>query len=241
MLRPCCYVTCSNDIWIKAWFYVSCIGHNSYLHIYYIFSLCRGAPIAMTITYIFSPLIMLVYLWKTKAYEKTWYGWSWDSLTGWWSFVRLGLPGLLVNCFEWWAGEIAIIIAGTIGKTDLALVSIFMNVLIFIFGVSHYMYIYVSLLIYCMLYLLQQPQYGIAVAATVRVGNELGAGHAKGAKRVAYVCIACAGECKPVYYYLAFVYHFKKQTSYLVVSALIIALILECIRPFIGHVFTEDK
>eukprot|EP00731_Ephydatia_muelleri_P026417 Em0018g517a len=169
------------------------------LHVVMIYGLklgFMGAPIAMTITYIFSPLIMLVYLWKTKAYEKTWSGWSWDSLTGWWSFVRLGLPGLLVNCFEWWAGEIAIIIAGTIGKTDLALVAIFMNVLIFIFG----------------------PQYGIAVAATVRVGNELGAGHAKGAKRVAYICIACA-----------------------VVSALIIALILECIRPFIGHVFTEDK
>lgn len=105
--------------------------------------------------------------------------------------MRLGLPGLLVNCFEWWAGEIAIIIAGTIGKTDLALVSIFMNVLIFIFGVSH-MHTYMLSLIQ---FTVVQPQYGLAVAATVRVGNELGAGHAKGAKKVAYVCIACAGEC----------------------------------------------
>ena len=52
--------------------------------------------------------------------------------------MRLGFPGLLVNCFEWWAGEIAIITAGTIGKTDLALVSIYMNLLLFIFGVSQF-------------------------------------------------------------------------------------------------------
>lgn len=43
MLCPCCYVTCSFDIWIKAWFYVSCIVHNSDLHsyMYFTFSPCQ--------------------------------------------------------------------------------------------------------------------------------------------------------------------------------------------------------
>ena len=96
----------------------------------------RGASIALTLSIVISTIITLAYIRKTKDYEKTWHGWSWESLTGWWNFVRLGLPGMLVNCFEWWAGEIAIIIAGTIGENDLALVSIYMNLLIFIFGVS---------------------------------------------------------------------------------------------------------
>ena len=107
--------------------------------------------------------------------------------------MRLGLPGLLVNCFEWWAGEIAIITAGTIGKTDLALVSIYMNLLLFIFAVSQFGP-YGSSLLHTLLYLSPQPQYGLGTATTVRVGNDLGAGRAKEAKRVAYLCIACTGK-----------------------------------------------
>ena len=39
-------------------------------------------------------------------------GWSLESFTDWGAFTRLGIYGILMICFEWWAIETTIILSG---------------------------------------------------------------------------------------------------------------------------------
>ena len=49
--------------------------------------------------------------------------------------MRLGIPGLLMICFEWWSAEIATFVSGTINETELAVNAIWFQVLVVMFMV----------------------------------------------------------------------------------------------------------
>jgi MATE family multidrug resistance protein len=66
----------------------------------------------------------VVYIKWRKLHHLTWGGWSFESLTEWGQFLRLGLPGLLMLGFEWWSYEISAIVVGTIDDTQLAIAGI---------------------------------------------------------------------------------------------------------------------
>ncbi|CAG8843334.1 33517_t:CDS:2, partial [Gigaspora margarita] len=80
--------------------------------------------------------------------------WSHLSFEDWSSFTRLALPGMLTACADWWVYELIALCAGYIGSVSLA---------------SHRLVLTSTLILF-------QIPHSLAVAASNRVGNLLGAG-----------------------------------------------------------------
>ena len=89
----------------------------------------------MVLSSMFAPLMTLLYIRVRKLHSLTWGGWSWEGLRGWGQYMRLGIPGLLMICFEWWSAEIATFVSGTINETELAVNAIWFQVLVVMFMV----------------------------------------------------------------------------------------------------------
>eukprot|EP01100_Stratorugosa_tubuloviscum_P012327 TRINITY_DN580_c1_g3_i3.p1 TRINITY_DN580_c1_g3~~TRINITY_DN580_c1_g3_i3.p1 ORF type:complete len:562 (-),score=201.80 TRINITY_DN580_c1_g3_i3:1271-2956(-) len=93
--------------------------------------------------------------------------WSFDAFKGWPEYLKLGLPGAAMICFEWWAFEILTFLAGKLGIEELAAHGILINTLSFCYMLP----------------------LGYHVTCVVRIGNLLGAGEADQAKRSSYISI----------------------------------------------------
>ncbi|KAI7863482.1 mate-domain-containing protein [Spinellus fusiger] len=127
-----------------------------------------GAPLATSITYWIMLLLLLAYI-KYRGCEA-WGGWTRECLTDWWPFLRLAIPGVLMVCTEWWAFELSALAASYLGTLSLAAQSIVLTS-----GSAAY-----------------TIPFGIAVAASNRVGNSLGEGKPMKAKYAAKAALIFA-------------------------------------------------
>ncbi len=91
----------------------------------------------MVLSTALAPILLIIYIWCRKLHLQTWGGLSFESLTEWGQFLRLGIPGCLMLAFEWWTFEISTLIAGSIDKTQLAVSSIILQMVTLIFMVSN--------------------------------------------------------------------------------------------------------
>ena len=78
-------------------------------------------------------------------------------------YIELALPGMLFFCLEWGAFQFLILMAGYIGKNELAAQVVIYNICVLCFMIA----------------------YGVSVAASTLVGNSLGALNEKQARRYA--------------------------------------------------------
>eukprot|EP01102_Stenamoeba_stenopodia_P009598 TRINITY_DN2844_c0_g1_i1.p1 TRINITY_DN2844_c0_g1~~TRINITY_DN2844_c0_g1_i1.p1 ORF type:complete len:568 (-),score=85.22 TRINITY_DN2844_c0_g1_i1:13-1716(-) len=129
----------------------------------------EGCPLAMSMTYVVSCLMMVGYIVFSGIHKETWSGWSKEALTGWSEYLKLAVPGAMMLCAEWWGFEITIIIAGRLDDTGVSIAaqSIGFNTLGWCFMVP----------------------LGLAIAVSTRVGNFLGANKPEAAKKSATVAI----------------------------------------------------
>lgn len=111
-----------------------------------------GAPLATGISYWLMFLVLLAYVKFVKGSEG-WGGWSRACLTGWWPFIKLAASGIIIVCAEWTAFEISSLAASYLSTNDLAAQSILLTISSATYAIPM----------------------GIAVAATNRIGNSLGA------------------------------------------------------------------
>lgn len=111
-----------------------------------------GSSISIDLTYLFVCLLTLFYI-KCRKIHKTWPGWSWECLSQWGQFGGLALPGALMIFFDWATGECGIFLSGILGETQLAAQSVIASLL----GLTF------------------MAPLGISAAASVNVGNFLGA------------------------------------------------------------------
>ncbi|KAG0361028.1 mate-domain-containing protein [Gamsiella multidivaricata] len=128
-----------------------------------------GAPIATSISYWNMLLLLLLYI-KFVDGSQGWGGWTRECLTGWPSFLKLALPGVMMVCTEWWAFEVVSLAASYLGTVALAAQSVVVQT---------------SGLLYTI-------PFGISIAASNRVGNLIGMGDARSAKVSSRVSIALA-------------------------------------------------
>ncbi|KAI8388515.1 mate-domain-containing protein [Radiomyces spectabilis] len=128
-----------------------------------------GAPLATSISYWVMLLSLLAYI-KFVDGRQAWGGWTREALTGWWPFLRLAIPGILMVCTEWWAFELAALAASYLGTIDLAAQSILLTSNSATYTIP----------------------YGISVAASNRVGNALGEGLAQKARRASFMALMFA-------------------------------------------------
>lgn len=119
-----------------------------------------GAPVATSVSYWLSFLLLLAYARYVKGWES-WGGWSRRCLHHMGTFARLAILGVIHVGTEWWAFEIVALVAGRLGTIPLAAQSVIMT--------SDQV--------------MNTIPFGVGVAASARVGNLLGARDAKGAAR----------------------------------------------------------
>ncbi|XP_069471280.1 multidrug and toxin extrusion protein 1-like [Ambystoma mexicanum] len=127
----------------------------------------EGSAWANTIAQYSLAGLLLLYIRMRKLHIRTWGGWSWECLQEWGSFTALAIPSMLIVCFEWWIYEIGSFLAGLISVTELGAQSVLYQIATLIYMVP----------------------YGVSIAASVRVGNALGAGNVQQAKSSVLVAL----------------------------------------------------
>ncbi|EYU44958.1 hypothetical protein ABFS82_13G072800 [Erythranthe guttata] len=129
----------------------------------------RGAPLAASISLWLSFFMLVLYVFKAKKIEKTWEGFTSESLSYVYSNLKLALPSAAMVCMECWAFEILVLLAGLMpnSKISTSLIAICVNTQAICYMVA----------------------YGLSAAASTRVSNELGAGNPNRAKRAAVVTL----------------------------------------------------
>ncbi|XP_061575958.1 multidrug and toxin extrusion protein 1-like [Cololabis saira] len=155
-----------------------------------------GSAAANAISQYMLALILYVYICWRGLHKATWGGWSLDCLQEWDLFIKLAIPSMLMVCLSWWIFEIGGILAGMISEVEL--------------GVQSVAYQLCIMAYMCPL--------GFSVAASVRVGNALGAGNTRQAKLSCKVPIVCAFAI-----------------------ACFVGLCFAIGRNVIGYVFTSDQ
>ncbi|KAK9955701.1 hypothetical protein ABG768_015560 [Culter alburnus] len=155
-----------------------------------------GSAAANAISQYSLAVILYVYIQCMGLHKATWDGWSRDCLQEWGAFIHLALPSMLMLCVDWWTFEIGGFLAGLISEVELGAQSV----------------------IYELATIMNMFPMGFAVAASVRVGNALGAGNTEQAKLSAKVSLICG----------------------LLVSC-VIATIIGGTNNIIGYIFSRDE
>lgn len=130
----------------------------------------HGAAVGWVILMGGMPASLIVYLYVTGKYKKTWGGWDPAALANWRPLLRLAFPSMAMMMSEWMSLEINLILAGFAKTHDLAAFSI-------VYQCSGIMWSLAS---------------GVFIEAAVLVGNALGQGKPQFAKRCALVCLGSA-------------------------------------------------
>lgn len=128
-----------------------------------------GAPLATSFSYWLMLILLVCYIKFVKGNEA-WGGWTSECLTGWWPFLKLSIPSLLMITAEWWAFELSSLAASYLSTMDLAAQSIVLTSASALYTIP----------------------FGISVAASNRIGNALGEGNAIKASRASRVAFSFA-------------------------------------------------
>uniref|UniRef100_A0A8C4ZJ76 Multidrug and toxin extrusion protein n=1 Tax=Gadus morhua TaxID=8049 RepID=A0A8C4ZJ76_GADMO len=126
-----------------------------------------GSAVANVISQYVLAVSLFVYINCRGLHKTTWGGWSQECLQEWGPFIKLAIPSMLMLCLEWWVFELGGFLAGLISEQELGAQSI-----VYELATLSYMF-----------------PLGFAVAASVRVGNALGAGKVEQAKLTSKVAI----------------------------------------------------
>ncbi|XP_014445097.1 multidrug and toxin extrusion protein 1 isoform X2 [Tupaia chinensis] len=126
-----------------------------------------GSALANTLSQFTLALFLFVYILGRKLHRATWGGWSRECLQDWASFLRLAIPSMLMLCIEWWAYEIGSFLSGILGMVELGAQSVVYELAVIVYMIPT----------------------GFSVAASVRVGNALGAGNIEQARKSSAVAL----------------------------------------------------
>nr|XP_019612986.1 PREDICTED: multidrug and toxin extrusion protein 1 isoform X2 [Rhinolophus sinicus] len=168
----------------------------NYLFLHQLHLGVMGSALANAISQFSLALLLFLYiLWK-KLHQATWEGWSLECLQDWGSFFQLAIPSMLMLCIEWWAYEIGSFLSGILGMVELGAQSIVYELAAVVFMIPT----------------------GFSVAASVRIGNALGAGNIEQAKRSSVVSVLVTELCAVTF----------------------CVLLLSC-KDLVGYIFTTDR
>ncbi|KAF8031446.1 hypothetical protein BT93_D0608 [Corymbia citriodora subsp. variegata] len=120
-----------------------------------------GASLVLSLSWWIIVGAQFIYIVTSRQCKQTWTGFSLQAFSGLWDFLKLSAASAVMLCLETWYFQILVLIAGLLPDPELALDSL--AVCMAIQG------------------LLFMVSVGFNAAASVRVGNELGAGHPKSA------------------------------------------------------------
>ncbi|XP_058857354.1 multidrug and toxin extrusion protein 1-like [Acipenser ruthenus] len=167
----------------------------NYIFLYVLDLGVAGSAGANVISQFILMVLLFGYIHWKKLHKDTWAGWTTECLQEWGDFVRLAIPSMFMLCIECWTYEIGGFLAGLISEVELGAQSVF----------------------YELAYIIYMVPLGISVAASVRVGNALGAGNTEEAKTTSKVAMMGAG-----------------------VFAVLLAIIIAPLKDLVGYIFTTE-
>eukprot|EP00668_Euglena_longa_P001264 GGOE01001495.1.p1 GENE.GGOE01001495.1~~GGOE01001495.1.p1 ORF type:complete len:485 (+),score=51.51 GGOE01001495.1:43-1497(+) len=136
-----------------------------------------GSPLALVLSFSLMAVLGVLYVayWhRLSPYAAgpdprcCWGGLSMAAFDDWSLFLKLGLGGSAQLCFEWWAFEVLVALSGVMGSTSLAATTIALQMSTVAYNFP----------------------LGVSIAASIRVGQHLGANSGKRARRSALVAVA---------------------------------------------------
>ncbi|XP_059200468.1 multidrug and toxin extrusion protein 1-like [Centropristis striata] len=168
----------------------------NYILLYVLDMGVAGSAAANAITQSALALILYIYIYCMGLHKATWSGWSLDCLQEWALFSKMAISSMLMLCLEWWTFEIGGLLAGVISEVELGAQSVVHQMVTIAFVIPM----------------------GFGVAASVRVGNALGAGNTEQATTSGKVSVICtfAVSC-------------------------FVGIILGSSKSVIGYIFTTEK
>ncbi|XP_052206439.1 protein DETOXIFICATION 41-like [Diospyros lotus] len=121
-----------------------------------------GAALTLSLSWWLLVILQSLYILLSPSCAQTWTGFSRKAFTGIWPYFKLTVASAIMLCLEIWYFQGLVLISGLLPNPTISLDSISV----------------------CMNYLNWDMQFmlGLAAAASVRVSNELGAGHPMVAK-----------------------------------------------------------
>ncbi|XP_004868860.1 multidrug and toxin extrusion protein 2-like [Heterocephalus glaber] len=155
-----------------------------------------GSAWANTTSQFFLSALLFLYVWWKKIHINTWGGWTRECFQEWGSYIHLAVPSMFMVCIEWWTFEIGTFLAGLTNVTELGAQAI----------------------IYELVSMAYMVPLGFGVAASIRVGNALGAGDAEQARCSCTTVLLCASMC-----------------------ALAVGVLLTALKDVVAYIFTSDK
>ncbi|XP_055823814.1 protein DETOXIFICATION 40 [Solanum dulcamara] len=131
-----------------------------------------GVSLVLSLSWWMIVIGQFVYILKSNKCKKTWNGFSWSAFSGLPEFFKLSAASAVMLCLESWYFQIIVLLAGLLENPELALdsLSICMTICGWAFMIS----------------------VGFNAATSVRVSNELGAGHPKSAAFSVIVVTTCS-------------------------------------------------
>ncbi|XP_054427135.1 multidrug and toxin extrusion protein 1 isoform X2 [Pteronotus mesoamericanus] len=168
----------------------------NYLFLHQLHLGVMGSALANLISQFSLALLLFLYIFWKKLHQATWGGWSLECLQDWGPFFRLAVPSMLMLCIEWWAYEIGSFLSGILSMVELGAQSVVYELATVVFMVPA----------------------GFSVAASVRIGNALGAGNIEQAKRSSVVSVLVTELFAVVF----------------------CVLLLSC-KDLVGYIFTTDR
>lgn len=125
----------------------------------------NGAAAATNITYILNMVIAdgVIRYKQNTTFKDMVFFYDKTVLNGIGNYLKIGIPGMLMLCFEWWAFELLALFTGTLGVYQLATEVVIINLISFIFMLP----------------------LGISYSASALTGNYLGEGKIDIAKKFA--------------------------------------------------------
>lgn len=155
-----------------------------------------GASLMLSFSWWVIVVAQFVYILVSDRCKLTWRGFSSQAFTGLWDFLKLSTASAVMLCLETWYYQILVLIAGLLQDAEIALdaLSICMTISGWVYMIS----------------------VGFNAAASVRVSNELGAGHPRAA---------------------AFAVIVVTSSSFLI--AVFLAIVVLALRNVISYVFTS--
>ncbi|KAK9051814.1 hypothetical protein SSX86_028442 [Deinandra increscens subsp. villosa] len=131
-----------------------------------------GGSLVLSFSWWMIVVAQFVYILTSDRFKETWTGFSVQAFSGLWDFFKLSISSAVMLCLEVWYFQIMVLITGLLKDPELALDSL---------AVCATVVGWVRLI-----------SIGFNAAASVRVSNELGAGHPKSAAFAVGVVTLCS-------------------------------------------------
>lgn len=93
-----------------------------------------GAALGTNLTYLSNMILTDFVIYRSSTFDRTRAPLFSSSLfSNWWDYLRIGIPGACMLCFEWWAFEFLAVFSGYMGVAQLAAEVVIINIVAFLF------------------------------------------------------------------------------------------------------------